>query len=56
MKVEIEAVIESERIVQKFPYDETNQEHCIHGIKLRWDCEKCEDAIEEYYHGPSKTE
>lgn len=46
MKVEIEAVIENERLVQKFPYGELNEEHCIHGIKLRWSCDDCEDEIE----------
>lgn len=42
-KVTIEAVIQNERMVQKFPYGELNEEHCIHGIKLRWSCDECED-------------
>lgn len=48
MKVEIETTIEHERVVQVFPYGETNSEHCIHGIKLRWSCEDCEELIEEW--------
>jgi hypothetical protein len=43
VKVEITAVYENGRAIQKFPYGETNQEHCIHGIKLRWSCDDCDD-------------
>lgn len=47
MKREIDVVEISccgqKRIVQRFPYGENNEEHCIHGIKLRWSCETCED-------------
>lgn len=46
MKVTIEADIVHDRLVQRFPYGELNEEHCIHGIKLRWSCEKCEDEVE----------
>ena len=46
IKVTIEAVIEGGRLIQLFPYGETNQEHCIHGIKLRWSCEKCEEETQ----------
>lgn len=46
-KATINAVVEHNRLIQKFPYGETNQEHCIHGIKLRWSCEGCEDELEE---------
>jgi len=43
--VTIVAVIENNRLIQKFSYGETNQEHCIHGIKLRWSCGSCEDEL-----------
>jgi len=43
MKAMIDIANENNRFVQKFHYGETNQEHCIHGIKLRWSCEKCEE-------------
>jgi hypothetical protein len=46
VKFEIEVVIEQNRLIQKFPYGETNQEHCVHGIKLRWSCDKCEEFID----------
>lgn len=49
MKVEIEVVIDrawdKPRIVQKFPYGGVNTEHCVHGIKLRWSCDSCEDDL-----------
>ena len=43
--VTVQAVAIEERLVQQFPYGETNQEHCIHGIKLRWSCDDCEDTL-----------
>jgi len=56
MKVEIDAIIEGERIIQLFPYGETNQEHCVHGIKLRWSCDKCEDELEQLDGGKVSEE
>jgi len=47
IKIEIEAVRDNDRLIQLFDYGETNQEHCIHGIKLRWSCDKCEVFFEE---------
>lgn len=47
MKYEIEAVIDDGRIIQKFPYGELNDQCCVHGIKLRWSCDTCEDEIED---------
>ncbi len=47
----IRAVIIGNRIIQKFPYGEVNEEHCIHGIKLRWSCDSCED---ETYQEPEE--
>lgn len=42
----INVVVENGRIIQVFPYGEKNEEHCIHGIKLRWSCGACEDETE----------
>lgn len=42
---EITAVIEGGRIIQLFSYGETNNEHCVHGIKLRWHCDDCENDV-----------
>lgn len=36
MKIEIDVVFDEGRLVQVFPDKEKNEEHCIHGIKLRW--------------------
>lgn len=47
MFVEIKAKIEDKRIVQVFQDKTTNQEFCVHGIKLRWGCDECEDTIYE---------
>ena len=55
MKVEIEAVIQEGRIIQKFSYGELNDQHCVHGIKLRWSCEKCEDALDALEGGDHES-
>lgn len=50
MKVEIEAQLINDRLVQVFTYGrekELNDQHCIHGIKLRWSCDDCEDWVIE---------
>lgn len=47
--VSIEAVWSSQeppRLIQIFDNGDVCDEWCIHGIKLRWSCDKCENIYE----------
>lgn len=49
IKIEVDALWTKDmnpRLVQVFPYGEVNEEHCVHGIKLRWSCDRCEDLLD----------
>lgn len=48
VQVTIKAIIEDGRLIQKYPTGEKNDQCCIHGIKLRWSCDECEEYICEY--------
>lgn len=41
--VAIQAFVENGRLVQLYPTGEENDQCCIHGIKLRWSCDDCEE-------------
>ena len=45
VKVEVDCVIEDERLVQVYSNGEKQSDFCVHGIKYRWGCDLCEDWI-----------
>lgn len=37
------------RLVQRFDANEICEEWCVHGVKLRWSCNKCEEYLISFW-------
>ncbi len=44
--VQVDCIIENNRLKQVYSNGETQNEFCVHGLAYRWHCELCEEYFE----------
>lgn len=47
-KIDVECINDNERLILKSLFEDDSHENCIHGIKLRWSCDECEDFFADH--------